>query len=106
MRLACDRALVEMEGDSRLEKALALYDTAQSVEPTLRFALAGTERSTLGAVAEAPPGDGPLSRRDRRPLIRRRRSIRSGAQPVVGVGAVAPQARPAGGSGIRTSRDR
>ena len=28
------------------------------------------------------------------------------AQPVVGVGAVAPQARPAGGSGIRTSRDR
>jgi hypothetical protein len=60
MRLACDRALAEMEGDSRLEKALALYDTAQAVEPRAR-----RRGRALPAAAEVSIGvsSGPRRRR-------------------------------------------
>jgi hypothetical protein len=105
MRIACDRALVEMEGDSRLEKALAFYDAAQTVEPTVRFAVAGTERSSLGATARARLVMAHATGEDGDPYQEEPR-YQERAQPVSGVGAVAPRPQLASGSGIRTSRDR
>ena len=105
MRLACDRALAEMESDSRLEKALALYDTAQTVEPTVHFAITGTERSTLGAVADARLAMA-HSRGETGDSYQEQPRYQERAQPVRGVAVAAPRPQPPSGPGIRTSRDR
>lgn len=105
-QLACDRTLLEMTDDSRLQKALDLHETAQTVEPTLRFALAGTEGNTLGAVAHARLV-APHSRGDSGDPYQQEPKYQQASRPVSGVGAVVPQTQPERSpGGITTSRQR